>query len=169
MDPDRALEAVASMRPRFMNRGSSAKPSGARSKSSGFNEAPIHESGKWCRRAMGCARRGRFNEAPIHESGKYDSPHGLQLLTVASMRPRFMNRGSRHSSNARWHKGHASMRPRFMNRGSSLTSRPKSSARPSCFNEAPIHESGKWRQGEMRWVRLSCFNEAPIHESGKLL
>ena len=37
-----------------------------------------------------------FNEAPIHESGKYK----LTIMTVrgyysASMRPRFMNRGSR--------------------------------------------------------------------------
>ena len=36
----------------------------------GFNEAPIHESGKLCFRSE---RRGAslsFNEAPIHESGK---------------------------------------------------------------------------------------------------
>ena len=36
----------------------------------------------------------------------------------------------------------ASMRPRFMNRGS--TGLPTSLTRPwYCFNEAPIHESGK--------------------------
>ena len=37
----------------------------------GFNEAPIHESGK----STSILRTGRrtrgFNEAPIHESGKY--------------------------------------------------------------------------------------------------
>ena len=37
----------------------------------GFNEAPIHESGKFRlpRRERTSAAR-RFNEAPIHESGK---------------------------------------------------------------------------------------------------
>ena len=40
-------------------------------------------------------RTGRFNEAPIHESGKcvLDLPD-RNALVVASMRPRFMNRGS---------------------------------------------------------------------------
>ena len=43
------------------------------------------------------------------------------LKEQASMRPRFMNRGSvkRHGSDAR--RVHASMRPRFMNRGSTIT------------------------------------------------
>ena len=36
----------------------------------------------------------------------------------------------------------ASMRPRFMNRGSSRSLRGEA-ARFGCFNEAPIHESGK--------------------------
>ena len=36
----------------------------------------------------------RFNEAPIHESGKYPRPLHFHSLPVASMRPRFMNRGS---------------------------------------------------------------------------
>ena len=36
----------ASMRPRFMNRGSDGGTSKASSGESGFNEAPIHESGK---------------------------------------------------------------------------------------------------------------------------
>ena len=41
------LTQVASMRPRFMNRGSSTRAAnGARTRAS-FNEAPIHESGKW--------------------------------------------------------------------------------------------------------------------------
>ena len=35
-----------------------------------FNEAPIHESGKWPRSLPGRTPRRRFNEAPIHESGK---------------------------------------------------------------------------------------------------
>ena len=36
-----------------------------------------------------------FNEAPIHESGKSFDPHGVRRLDRhASMRPRFMNRGS---------------------------------------------------------------------------
>ena len=35
-----------------------------------------------------------FNEAPIHESGKYPDSLTSQLRNVPSMRPRFMNRGS---------------------------------------------------------------------------
>ena len=35
-----------------------------------FNEAPIHESGKWSSRDYPADRSARFNEAPIHESGK---------------------------------------------------------------------------------------------------
>ena len=59
-----------------------------------FNEAPIHESGKlplrWTlRREIRC-----FNEAPIHESGKSSLRGKRRLMGVASMRPRFMNRGS---------------------------------------------------------------------------
>jgi len=53
-----------------------------------------------------------------------------------------MNRGSRRRL-GRAIAGHlASMRPRFMNRGSSETTANVSSVEPS-FNEAPIHESGK--------------------------
>ena len=36
----------------------------------GFNEAPIHESGKWHYQAHHRQAAARFNEAPIHESGK---------------------------------------------------------------------------------------------------
>ena len=39
----------------------------------------------------------RFNEAPIHESGKYRLPQLVcpsNSRSSASMRPRFMNRGS---------------------------------------------------------------------------
>ena len=64
-------EGYASMRPRFMNRGS-------------------HQPASLGRR---CHRR--FNEAPIHESGK-SGLAGVRALgrAIASMRPRFMNRGS---------------------------------------------------------------------------
>ena len=60
----------ASMRPRFMNRGSARE----------------HH----CRPA----REGRFNEAPIHESGKSRATARQATRNGASMRPRFMNRGS---------------------------------------------------------------------------
>ena len=36
-----------------------------------------------------------------------------------------------------------------------------------CFNEAPIHESGKSPLPTARPPTLPRFNEAPIHESGK--
>ena len=53
-----------------------------------------------------------------------------------------MNRGSEVDEHVRVRPKDASMRPRFMNRGSargtSLHAR-----RPARFNEAPIHESGK--------------------------
>ena len=54
-----------------MNRGSTATLPACFSSISGFNEAPIHESGK-----LGQARR-------------------VLRCLAASMRPRFMNRGSR--------------------------------------------------------------------------
>ena len=60
----------------------------------------------------------------------------------------------------------ASMRPRFMNRGSSV-SRASCGDTGCCFNEAPIHESGKWTVRAERSGRSAGFNEAPIHESGK--
>ena len=103
-----------------MNRGSPSGFSDVSQVTQGFNEAPIHESGKLVRHAAarhtsrasmrprfmnrgspGRARRAlseartRFNEAPIHESGKWgcDPPTDLKW-DAASMRPRFMNRGS---------------------------------------------------------------------------
>ena len=110
---------------------------------SGFNEAPIHESGKLGKTLSDAAiLMLRFNEAPIHESGKCYSPQ----------RPTACPR--------------ASMRPRFMNRGSATISPPKSN-RSLGFNEAPIHESGKSRCGICSRIRILRFNEAPIHESGK--
>ena len=41
-------EHLASMRPRFMNRGSGALAEVGDVSQDGFNEAPIHESGKCC-------------------------------------------------------------------------------------------------------------------------
>ena len=61
--------------------------------------------------------RMRFNEAPIHESGKERPRAVYEVADVASMRPRFMNRG----------RGPCGCRP----------------ALSAGFNEAPIHESGK--------------------------
>ena len=102
-----------------MNRGSQLRDVPLPQGPQGFNEAPIHESGKSgsAHPAFGAARC--FNEAPIHESGKS------------------LCRDPLHAGRRR-----ASMRPRFMNRGS-----PGRGSRVLCqtasFNEAPIHESGK--------------------------
>ena len=78
-----------------------------------------------------------------------------------------MNRGSRVQITTLWITTPASMRPRFMNRGSCKTmcrERPS----PTCFNEAPIHESGKLGCLTTHCqVSYESFNEAPIHESGK--
>ena len=62
---------------------------------------------------------------------------------------------------------YASMRPRFMNRGSMEIHQPVGQGRAR-FNEAPIHESGKFFPTSGRPNRRPRrFNEAPIHESGK--
>ena len=67
----------------------------------------------------------------------------VPVAREASMRPRFMNRGSA-DAGVRVDRSQraASMRPRFMNRG---RSEGKSIELDPmyCFNEAPIHESGK--------------------------
>ena len=107
------------MRPRFMNRGSYGPSSPPRAADVRFNEAPIHESGKWRRVGRVKLHSAGFNEAPIHESGKF--ANFFRTLRTD---------------------GEASMRPRFMNRGSSNLIR---TATMLCtrFNEAPIHESGK--------------------------
>ena len=47
-----------------------------------FNEAPIHESGKWSSLRRSRSRSLRFNEAPIHESGKYNSEIESDLISV---------------------------------------------------------------------------------------
>ena len=54
-----------------MNRGSSRAQSAPGKGVPGFNEAPIHESGKSHGTYHQIRRPSRFNEAPIHESGKY--------------------------------------------------------------------------------------------------
>ena len=63
-------------------------------------------------------RDAAFNEAPIHESGKLANLIKTNADTIPSMRPRFMNRGSK--------------------RGIAPANCPDPT-----FNEAPIHESGK--------------------------
>ena len=67
---DRPIRLSASMRPRFMNRGSAKPGEALRSSAERFNEAPIHESGKFWIDAAAIGAAKRFNEAPIHESGK---------------------------------------------------------------------------------------------------
>ena len=109
----------ASMRPRFANRGSIAVRSLWVSGGPCFNEAPIRESGKCATlSAMDLSPIG-FNEAPIRESGK--------------SRPPAQSGSASHL---------ASMRPRFANRGSTSSVRSSAEARAG-FNEAPIRESGK--------------------------
>ena len=53
-----------------MNRGSGRDRCLPAGSPEGFNEAPIHESGKYARAGTGGSLGGSFNEAPIHESGK---------------------------------------------------------------------------------------------------
>ena len=66
----------------------------------------------------------------------------LASSLVASMRPRFMNRGSFSRLGSQDSLSCASMRPRFMNRGSQFLI-AFTGMKVICFNEAPIHESGK--------------------------
>ena len=75
--------------------------------------------GSLCRAAGSTSIRLSFNEAPIHESGKSE-PTGSDRIraVIASMRPRFMNRGSLDDHRPDRYRANASMRPRFMNRGS---------------------------------------------------
>ena len=69
--------------------------------------------------------------------------HAAPIYGAASMRPRFMNRGSRAAESGPPRADPASMRPRFMNRGS-RSGNPRSGPLDARFNEAPIHESGKF-------------------------
>ena len=79
-----------------MNRGSTALGTLTAVRRGSFNEAPIHESGKCPVSPGGESQRNGFNEAPIHESGKCSQALLRQSTVLASMRPRFMNRGSNH-------------------------------------------------------------------------
>ena len=140
----RMPEPVASMRPRFMNRGSYDRTQMVRT---GFaasmrprfmNRGSDRGPARSQRRDPRASMRPRFmNRGSIADECEHMG--GL----VASMRPRFMNRGSvsLEVSSRRGPYG-ASMRPRFMNRGSDdwLPCREDITM---CFNEAPIHESGK--------------------------
>ena len=53
-----------------------------------------------------------------------------------------------------------------MNRGSALQASQANEC-IGCFNEAPIHESGKCDSCQPPLSAQKGFNEAPIHESGK--
>ena len=53
-----ARPAIASMRPRFMNRGSKWSSDSRNANTTRFNEAPIHESGKSVRFDFGTATPG---------------------------------------------------------------------------------------------------------------
>ena len=101
-----------------MNRGSAVACERRLESFKSFNEAPIHESGKCPNRKRSKSQCSRFNEAPIHESGKCPRFLPGECQWIASMRPRFMNRGSR-------------------------SRRPRAESSFRRFNEAPIHESGK--------------------------
>ena len=64
-----------------MNRGSVASNDCEALPRMGFNEAPIHESGKYRLPAKDDPEEDRFNEAPIHESGKFPSSEFRLLRT----------------------------------------------------------------------------------------
>ena len=97
-----------------------------------------------------------FNEAPIHESGKCERGSAQEIEPLASMRPRFMNRGSPVVTRSLLEICQASMRPRFMNRGSAIAM-TTGVVTLAGFNEAPIHESGKCcpGSGRRRWSSAS--------------
>ena len=78
-----------------MNRGSAEAQRSGRQEAGPFNEAPIHESGKWPSGSSSRPNPNPFNEAPIHESGKFSRLRIIRYTKRGpSMRPRFMNRGS---------------------------------------------------------------------------
>ena len=111
------LGNLASMRPRFMNRGRPEERPAQNAQDAASMRPRFMNRGRTSGMAV-TPTQNRFNEAPIHESGK--------------------ERGCVRADR----EGLASMRPRFMNRGRSPKPRPKTKPAP-CFNEAPIHESGK--------------------------
>ena len=133
-----------------------------------FNEAPIHESGKSLPCRAPTRTRTCFNEAPIHESGKEEyHTHKSPDLFNASMRPRFMNRGSVGWGRETSRPTMASMRPRFMNRGSSERSRESGPALIHASMRPRFMNRGSSSGSERPAHRPLRFNEAPIHESGK--
>ena len=77
--------------------------------------------------------------------GSSESLMAVRLNDTASMRPRFMNRGSTIIHKSFEDEAIASMRPRFMNRGSLFDHRILPTVTAG-FNEAPIHESGKYQR-----------------------
>ena len=62
-----------------MNRGSHGRRVHQVRNDPCFNEAPIHESGKYVADVQADPFRRRFNEAPIHESGKSRSRRNTPL------------------------------------------------------------------------------------------
>ena len=135
-------EADASMRPRFMNRGSTVRSMSpafipvASMRPRFMNRGSYNPIGRWTYLTKASMRPrfmnrgsfdqgyyvdhscGSFNEAPIHESGKSGQNDRSATHCDASMRPRFMNRGSHLAKSVAVLEIAASMRPRFMNRGS---------------------------------------------------
>ena len=156
----------ASMRPRFMNRGSVCPAHRSRRSGSRFNEAPIHESGKCPDDARAARNRNGFNEAPIHESGKSHTGSWTRSWSMRFNEAPIHESGKSRATQSRVRPDPASMRPRFMNRGSTWPS-CRTIPRLTGFNEAPIHESGKSCVLPASVSLQCCFNEAPIHESGK--
>ena len=151
-----------------MNRGSPPRCGHSRGRSPGFNEAPIHESGK-CERSS--PRRSRIALASMRprfmNRGSHHAENKANQKADASMRPRFMNRGSSASIDRAGRRSPASMRPRFMNRGSSeVEDHPGigvlASMRPRFMNRGSRRDRGRGPREH------PGFNEAPIHESGKL-
>ena len=65
-----------------MNRGSERSSGHRRTRPRGFNEAPIHESGKSTLVVGYLQCFCRFNEAPIHESGKFSFRAGRRSISV---------------------------------------------------------------------------------------
>ena len=166
--------------------------SGNRRASSGFNEAPIHESGKYQEPDSSAldqviaSMRPRFMNRGSHQDFKEKA-----LREAASMRPRFMNRGSVKAPRLSRAERKASMRPRFMNRGSLAGAddlegdAAPASMRPRFMNRGSHGAISRGDRGTVASMRprfmnrgsamskmvfasgVMRFNEAPIHESGK--
>ena len=83
-----------------------------------------------------------FNEAPIHESGKLRIHIKVFIVFIASMRPRFMNRGS---PSGYWLNSSAAYRfnEAPIHESGKLARCVRLERTIPGFNEAPIHESGK--------------------------